>query len=309
MASPVPWVGPPLPYLIAYDRTGLAPTPAERAVAISFPQGWFGIFPDFSHVGLGWLIIPLLVVTVIIAWRNATASVCGRCRLPLYPHPHGRGGYTLALLSTTSSLSGMFRYPERFSVIFLIPAVAFISLNLNALASQRVVFRYGLPVVLLLLVIASSGLFTSFPVREPLRGYQVYETIGKEPYDFAIVEIPTGGSSGEGIVGEREYSELEYYGLTHGKRMVNGHIARVNTYRYYYMRTDDPMLSWLGQRQLSDLIRRRKTVAKNAFTHGLSVILSSTATDLVRRPTSGDFWFFQPAQRIPFVRCGSRAIW
>jgi hypothetical protein len=65
-----------------------------------------------------------------------------------------------------------------------------------------------------------------------------------------VVEVPTAAMSGEGIVGEARFVTTQFYGMTHGKRMVNGHLSRVPISHYWYMRTDDPMMAWLGQRRL-----------------------------------------------------------
>jgi hypothetical protein len=102
---------------------------------------------------------------------------------------------------------------------------------------------------LLLLVLADAQVFRSVPIQpQPIR-YGFYEAMGAEPYDYVVIEVPTGASSGESLVGETSYSALMWYGTVHGKRMVNGHISRVNTWHVWHMRTDDPLLAWLGQRR------------------------------------------------------------
>jgi hypothetical protein len=94
-----------------------------------------------------------------------------------------------------------------------------------------------------------ARIFRPFPIQPIPTPYRFYEVMGREPYDYVIVEVPVGASSGEGLVGEPVYATTQFYGLTHGKRMVNGHLARVDPLRFWYLRTDDPLLSWLGQRR------------------------------------------------------------
>ena len=69
-----------------------------------------------------------------------------------------------------------------------------------------------------------------------------------------------------------------FYGITHGKRMVNAHLSRVPISHYWYMRTDDPMLAWLGQRRF---IEPEVVEAADAAAHFRTSRLatsSSTAT-------------------------------
>jgi hypothetical protein len=103
--------------------------------------------------------------------------------------------------------------------------------------------------VLLAAVLVDARIFRPFPIQPIPTPYHFYQVMGREPYDYVIVEVPVGASSGEGLVGEPVYATTQFYGLTHGKRMVNGHLARVDPLRFWYLRTDDPLLSWLGQRR------------------------------------------------------------
>jgi hypothetical protein len=47
--------------------------------------------------------------------------------------------------------------------------------------------------------------------------------------------------------------------------MVNGHISRVNTYTYMYMRTDDAMMAWLGQRRFLEAETVRAQMRERIF--------------------------------------------
>jgi hypothetical protein len=51
------------------------------------------------------------------------------------------------------------------------------------------------------------------------------------------------------ILGDPRATQLQWYGIIHGKRMVNGFVSRAPLEHYWYMLTDDPLLSWLGQRR------------------------------------------------------------
>jgi hypothetical protein len=144
-------------------------------------------------------------------------------------------------------LGGMFRYPERFQAVFLIPSVMFAMLTLTPIIRRS---QAPLTAILLIFTLGAANIFHSLPVQPAPPSYAFYEAMGREPYDYVVVDIPTAGASGQGIVGEAQFITTMFYGITHGKRMTNGHISRVNTWQYMYMRDGDPLMSWLGQRRL-----------------------------------------------------------
>lgn len=155
---------------------------------------------------------------------------------------------TLPYVWLHNLLGGQFRYPERFVPVFLIPAVLFVMLTLTRLVTQRG-WRVTLVCGLLLVIMADARLYRSISLQPMPTQYDFYEAMGREPYDYVMVEVPTGASTGESLVGEQRFAALQWYGIFHGKRMVNGHLSRADVNHFYAMRTDDPLLSWLGQRR------------------------------------------------------------
>jgi hypothetical protein len=160
---------------------------------------------------------------------------------------------------------GMFRYPERFAPVFLIPMVIFTALVLTDALRNRPALYRALTVAGIALILLDVRIFQPVPVQPVPNPYQTYEMMGREPYDYVVVDVPTAGSSGEGIVGEPIFITTQWYGMTHGKRMVNGHISRVNVERYWYMRTDDPMMAWLGQRRYIEPETVREQMRERIF--------------------------------------------
>ncbi len=146
-------------------------------------------------------------------------------------------------------LGGQFRYPERFGPVFLIPALLFALMTLTWLLRGRRSLQGVVSCGLLLLVMADARLYRSLPIQPLPREYSFYEAMGREPYDYVVIEVPTGASTGESLVGEQRFAALMWYGQMHGKRMVNGHLSRADVNHFYPMRTDDPLLAWLGQRR------------------------------------------------------------
>ncbi len=259
------WVAGPLPYILSFERGDLSPTPAERAVSIPFPLGyvWHDDPSGLRTVSLGALLLPLIALALLLSWgsRRSLRRFSSRWFwLALVPLPLVlSAGASIELFGATiplpyvwlhNLLGGMFRYPERLVPVFLIPGVLFAMLTLTPLLARRPLAGRLVPLALLVFVILDSRMLEPFPIQPLPTPYRFYEAMGQEPYDYVVVEVPTAAMSGEGIVGEARFVVTQYYGITHGKRMVNGHLSRVPISHYWYMRTDDPMMAWLGQRRL-----------------------------------------------------------
>ena len=247
-----------LPALLAIDRTGGSPTPADRAADIKFPGCL--LYNCNLDVSASALVLP--VVIALIGWSLLRRRALPRTAwlwLALTAIPLSLSvGDSIAVAGSVipmpytllhNAIGGIFRYPERFLPVFTLPALVFVLLTLTALTRRRPRARALIAVGLFALWLLDSQILDPLPLQPIPRDYAFYHAIGRENTDQVVVEIPTGGSSGEGYVGRPEYSALQWYGIVHGKRMVNGHISRVNTYHYFYMNTDDAMMAWLGQRR------------------------------------------------------------
>lgn len=258
------WFAGPLPYILSFERDQLAPTPAERAVSIPFPLGyiWHDDPDGLRAVSVGAVLMPVILIALILSWTQRERLRRYQARwfwLALVPLPLVlSAGASIVLFGVTVPLpyvwlhnlfGGMFRYPERLVPVFLIPGVLFAMLTLTPLIQPRRHARWLVPLALLIAVILDSRMLEPFPIQPLPTPYSFYEAMGREPYDYVVVEVPTAGMSGEGIVGEARQVVTQFYGITHGKRMVTGHISRVPISHYWYMRTDDPMMAWLGQRR------------------------------------------------------------
>jgi hypothetical protein len=291
------WFVGPLPYVLAFDRRVLAVTPARDAIAIRFPVGYVWHLSDvWVPVSLGALLLPLLALALILNIYARRARIALPARrwfwLALVPAPLimsagasitvGGVDIPLPYRALHALFGGMFRYPERFAPVLLIPAVIFIMQTLTPLlAGSR--WRHVIPVVLLVAVMLDSRMFSPFPIQPIPTPYHFYEVMGQEPYDYVVVEVPTGVSTGESLVGEPIYAALQYYGITHGKRMINGHLSRADPAHFWYLRTDDPLLSWLGQRILLDPARAETRLREIIPDYPVGYIV--VHTDLILRYT------------------------
>ncbi|MFN8452595.1 MAG: hypothetical protein U0521_29310, partial [Anaerolineae bacterium] len=169
-------------------------------------------------------------------------------------------GPTLAIGDTVIALppfrilfaltNGMFKMPWRLAPIFIIAAAVFVGRTWTPTFRRMGAARIFAPAVILLLLFIDVRLFESAPLQDAPVDYAFYHAIGDEPYDEVILEVPTGAATGDVILGDPRATQLQWYGIIHHKRMVNGFISRAPLEHYWYMLTDDPMLSWLGQRRL-----------------------------------------------------------
>lgn len=150
------------------------------------------------------------------------------------------------------ALPGMaqFRTPYRFNV----PAVLGLALAADdALAywqARLVPARWhpALTVCLLGLILLDSRAVAPFAVQT-YPDQSVYHRIADEPGDFTVLEIPVGVRSGIDIFGHGD--NLQFYQTIHGKRMINGMIARVPRHIFEYYR-GWPALQLLAGEPVSD---------------------------------------------------------
>jgi hypothetical protein len=291
------WLAGPLQPLLAYDRSLLASTPMERATHVEFPLGY--IWRGAQDISFGVLLLPLVVIG---GWLLAMGD--GRKREDAVVHDASRSGHLPSwlwlatavlplLLSAGGSVSiagidvpmpyqivhallgGTFRYPERFTNVFLIAGLAFALPVISRWLAQRGQnVRAAVVAALVLAVLLDARVFASVPLQPIPPRYAFYEAMGREAHDYVVLEVPTAGASGEGIVGRGEWAAAQWYGAIHGKRMVNGHLSRVPPWVFLYMETDDAMLSWLGQRRwlAPEVVRAQMIERIEAFPMGYIVL-------------------------------------
>lgn len=158
---------------------------------------------------------------------------------------------------------GMFGMPWRLAPIFVIAMAVFAGKVFTPLLAGRL--RWGL-VVFVGAFLANAWavrLWETAPLTPVPPAYAFYAQIGAErgePYDqLVLVEVPTGAGTGEVILGNPRATQLQWYGIAHQKRMINGFISRAPVEHFFYIETGDPMLSWLGQRVPldADFVRRQ----------------------------------------------------
>jgi hypothetical protein len=256
------WFVGPLPYLLAFDRSSLSPQPIANAFGLPFPAGYISrLSPYLRALSLG--AVPLLAAAAALVLKATR-------RIPKpYARPHWLWlwmalpplilslGPSITIAGTDIAtpyvafhnlFGGLFRVPARFAPVVLIPVLIFAGQTLSmAIKGRRIHLLLWAGVMLL--VLAESRLFEPMPLRPLPTVYNFYHELAREPYDYVILDVPVAGGSGEAWVGEFPPMETQFYALTHGKRVVNGSVARAPLSSFWHWLYDDPMLAWLGQRR------------------------------------------------------------
>lgn len=255
------WFAGPIPHILEFEGT-LAPGTVEDRPGIplsgflSMSREWW----EWSAPSLGAfitvVIVASLIVSIIYARRLPRDRwlwfalmlppllfalgpnlAIGEHVIPLFPF---RWLHTLT--------DGMFRMPWRLAPIFVIAALVFVGKTwtplIRSLNARLVVTAAALPLLAL-----SVRLFEPAPLTPVPTIYSFYEDMRAEDAPYVVLEIPTGAATGEVILGDPRATQLQYYTIIHEKRLINGFISRAPLEHFWYMLTDDPMLSWLGQRR------------------------------------------------------------
>jgi hypothetical protein len=296
------WAG-PLPALLAFDRSGITPPPMSDAHSIPFPLGYLSRLDPYQRLlSLGAMVLPLLLISVGISlWQLRRGQRDGRrwlwlmMAVPLLILSAGpyimigdvRWPMPYSLLHEV--LGGVFRNPARFGVVALLPMWVFIGRTYSSLRlSHGRAVRLLMAAAGLCVVLWDARVYAPMPLIPVPYPYTFYAAMGREPYDYVVLEVPTGGGTGEALVGEYRFLETQFYGLTHGKRMVNGMIARAPISAFWYLRTDSPALSWLGQRRLLDPVLAEADLRRIIAEYPVGYIVIHQDIIGLESPTNGE---------------------
>lgn len=258
------WVAGPLPAMMEFDRDKSVKANQGMVWGIEFPQGFERVGEYWNDNAVGGVISLLVAVTLL--WlmigliRRQGASLYRPLLwglimlLPLIlslGYEMGLGDQVIRLPYgyLHEPLGGTFRAPGRFGPIAVMAALLMIGITWTPYLRQRA--RWGMVIapIGLLAILGHHHVFQSIPVQPAPRDYQIYHQMAAEPYDYVVIESPVAVGDALSTVGSPDNLLPQYYGSIHGKRMLTGHLSRAYLEYYWYLRTDDPLLSWLGQRR------------------------------------------------------------
>src|SRR5260221_869112 len=262
------WVAGPLPYMLHFSGT-LAPGPVEDRPGIPFPSGYltlYAVWWNWDTPTLGGYVTIATLISLGLSlsrWRRYMNRDRWLWFALLFPPLIVSMGPTLNIGGLAiplpfrllhSATQGNFRMPWRLGPVYVIAAMIFVCMTWTPLLKRVGNLRVLIVATALLLLFIDIRVFQTAPLDPLLYPYQFYEQMGREqgaPYDdYVVVEVPTAAGTGEVLIGDPHAISFEYYGMTHGKRMINGFISRAPVENFWSLRTDDPLLSWLGQRRL-----------------------------------------------------------
>ena len=262
------WFAGPLPYLFDSERENFVPGTVEGRPSVTLPDGFLKMSDtwwDWQTPSIGAFVTFCVILSIVLplVWGRAKNHQLPRFRwfwlLILIPPLIITLGPSLFIGNTEIKLpyrtifnltDGNFRMPWRLVPVVVIAAMVFFSRTWSSFVSQRMVVRVFSFGLLFFLIGVDLRIFETAPLIPVVPHYQFYETIGQEATDlYTIVEVPTGAGTGEILIGNVDAIPYQYYGIVHEKPMINGFVARAPIDKFWYLRTDDPMLSWLGQRR------------------------------------------------------------
>jgi hypothetical protein len=254
------WAG-PLPALLEADRSKMVEAEGGLIYRIRFPEGYLRVGEYWRHNSVGGLVMLALAVSLIAALiRRGDRRRWvwfAMIPIPLILSPGTEiviGGATIPMPYRWlhEVMGGTFRSPGRLGPVFVLPALVFIGRVWTPILAHRPRLRYGAVGAGLLVLLAYHRVFAPFPVQPMPPIYDVYKMMGREPYQYVVVEVPVAAGDGVVTVGDPKDLAPMFYGAIHGKRMITGHLSRAPLDYFWYLRTDHPALSWLGQRRPLD---------------------------------------------------------
>lgn len=262
------WFAGPLPYILRFQGE-LVPGPAEDRPGIAIPQGFLSMAEgwwNWNEPSLGAFVPAVVALAVVISltrWRERLARGRWFWFLVMIPPLVFAIGPTLMLGETAVPLpyrflhtltNGMFRMPWRLAPIAVIAGLIFAGLTFTPLWRRLITARrLAISAASILALALAVRVYESAPLMPVLYPYSFYEDMRRETGgvldEYAVYEVPTAAATGEVILGDWRAVQLQWYGMTHQKRMFNGFISRAPIDQFWYIVQDDPMMAWLGQRR------------------------------------------------------------
>ena len=205
-------------------------------------------FTDVNTLFVGYGVTVLALIAAVVYRRRLAVWITGALSfaiLALGPVLHINGQFLFDLDGLTVTvplpyavfhylpLINMNRVPNRFSVplsLCLAVLVGFAAVWLLQRFRGRV---WSVAVFLAVLgLVTLDGLSVPLPLTDA-RVPSVYAQIAAEPGDFAILPLPLGWRESFRTMGA-EQTQIQYYQVVHGKRLLNGNASRIPDFKLAY---------------------------------------------------------------------------
>ncbi|MFN8528630.1 MAG: hypothetical protein U0670_08480 [Anaerolineae bacterium] len=301
------WFAGPLPYMVRFSGT-LAPGPAEQRPGVPFPLGFFSMSDQWwmwDHPSLGAFVTTALLIT-LVAWVliKPTRKMLAASRIntpPLFwllvaipPFLLSLGAdlhigdvtIPLPFRALHAITNGMFRMPWRMAPIYVIAAMLVCGMvwtarlhKVTLTTHRKARIAFGFSAVFLVLAI-SVRLFEGAPLLDAPTVYTAYQAMGAErggDYDrYMVLEVPPGVGTGEVLLGDERAIQLQWYGMTHEKRGINGFVSRSPLDPLWDIYTVDPLWAWLGERAPLDEARVESLLRERVFDYPIGYMVIHT---------------------------------
>ena len=185
--------------------------------------------PERQGEGIGQVLPLLTLISLPLTGKRRVrwfwfALGLGLCVLALGPYLHGTR-IPLPYLLIHKLMGEQYRTPLRFMIPASFALVIFISFSLvNLFDKMTPRWQPWLIGAATVGLVFNSGMLASVPVTF-LPDYRIYHEIGRDPAEYALLEVPVGPASGFGEFGDA--SDLQFYAYVHHKRLINGIVSRV----------------------------------------------------------------------------------
>jgi len=123
------------------------------------------------------------------------------------------------------------RYPVRFNVMLMLTLTPLLALGVVRLLHAR---RGKTTLVFLTALLFLEQLVVPIPLAD-LRVPAIFQTIGNEPGDFALLHLPLGWRGSVFVEGKQD-DKAQFYQTVHHKRLLGGITSRVPRFQVQYFR-------------------------------------------------------------------------
>ena len=195
----------------------------------SYQLSWLWASVDRPGDSIGQVLPFLALLSLTLAGQRPgrgfwLALGLGTFILALGPYLHGTN-IPLPYLLVHKLMGEQYRTPARFVIPASLALVMFVSFSLvNLFDKVSLHWQPWLTGAATIGLVFNSGMLAPLPVTF-VPDYRIYHEIGRDPAEYALLEVPVGPASGFGEFGDSP--DLQFYAYIHHKQLINGIVSRV----------------------------------------------------------------------------------